>query len=82
MDASSKSINKYVFQRYSKPVVIKQEVWRKEKNKKPYPHHFYLFVEVRKTYQVGLNKGEARNALAWAVFFRRLGEIRDRSFEQ
>ena len=30
---------------------------------------------------VGLNKGEARNALARAVFFNRLGEIRDRSFE-
>jgi hypothetical protein len=31
--------------------------------------------------QVGLNKGEARNALARAIFFYRLGEIRDRSFE-
>ncbi len=30
----------------------------------------------------GLNKGEARNALARAVFFNRLGEIRDRSIEQ
>lgn len=29
-----------------------------------------------------LGKGEARNALARAVFFYRLGEIRDRSFEQ
>jgi TnpA family transposase len=29
----------------------------------------------------GLNKGEARNALARTVFFHRLGEIRDRSFE-
>ena len=28
-----------------------------------------------------LNKGEARNALARAVFFHRLGEIRDRTFE-
>ncbi|GHM57491.1 hypothetical protein ECZU51_61610 [Escherichia coli] len=27
-------------------------------------------------------QGEARNALARAVFFNRLGEIRDRSFEQ
>jgi TnpA family transposase len=32
--------------------------------------------------RTGLNKGEARNALARAVFFNRLGEIRDRSFEQ
>ena len=30
----------------------------------------------------GLNKGESRNALARAVFFGRLGEIRDRDFEQ
>ena len=29
----------------------------------------------------GLNKGEAKNALARAVFFDRLGELRDRSFE-
>ena len=29
----------------------------------------------------GLNKGEAKNALARAVFFYRLGEIRDRRFE-
>ncbi len=29
----------------------------------------------------GLNKGEARNSLARAVFFNRLGEIRDRCFE-
>jgi len=30
----------------------------------------------------GLNKGEARNALAREVFFNNLGEISDRSFEQ
>ena len=29
-----------------------------------------------------MKKGEARNALARAVFFNRLGEIRDRNFEQ
>jgi TnpA family transposase len=28
-----------------------------------------------------LNKGEARNALARAIFFNRLGEVRDRTFE-
>ncbi len=39
-------------------------------------------VELRKRVHAGLNKGEARNALARAVFFNRLGEIRDRSFEQ
>ena len=39
-------------------------------------------VDLRRRVQAGLNKGEARNALARAVFFYRLGEIRDRSFEQ
>jgi len=39
-------------------------------------------VELRRRVHTGLNKGEARNALARAVFFYRLGEIRDRSFEQ
>ena len=38
-------------------------------------------VELRRRVQVGLNKGEARNALARAVFLNRLGEFRDRSFE-
>jgi TnpA family transposase len=38
-------------------------------------------VELRRRVHVGLNKGEARNALARAVFFNRLGELRDRSFE-
>jgi len=37
--------------------------------------------ELRRRVHVGLNKGEARNALARAVFFNRLGELRDRSFE-
>ena len=39
-------------------------------------------VDLRRRVHAGLNKGEARNALAKAVFFNRLGEIRDRSFEQ
>ncbi|MBI4804164.1 MAG: Tn3 family transposase [Desulfovibrio sp.] len=36
---------------------------------------------LRRRVQVGLNKGEARNALARAVFLNRLGEMRDRGFE-
>ena len=36
---------------------------------------------LRRRVTAGLNKGEARNALAKAVFFNRLGEVRDRSFE-
>ena len=39
-------------------------------------------VELRRRVNAGLNQGEARNALARAVFFNRLGEIRDRGFEQ
>lgn len=39
-------------------------------------------VEPRRRVNTGLNKGEALNALARAVFFNRLGEIRDRGFEQ
>jgi TnpA family transposase len=37
--------------------------------------------ELRRRVQVGLNKGEARNSLARAVFFNRQGDLRDRSFE-
>ncbi len=38
-------------------------------------------VELRRRIHAGLNKGEARNALAKAVFFNRLGELRDRTHE-
>jgi len=37
--------------------------------------------ELRRRVQVGLNKGEARNALVRAVFFNRQGELRDQTFE-
>src|SRR5277367_4220590 len=37
--------------------------------------------DLRRRAQLGLNKGEARNALARAVYFCRLGEVRDRGFE-
>ena len=36
---------------------------------------------LRRRVNVGLNKGEARNALTRAIFLNRLGELRDRSFE-
>ena len=36
--------------------------------------------DLRQRVTDGLNKGESRNALARAVFFNRLGEIRDRSY--
>ena len=38
-------------------------------------------VELRRRVNAGLNKGESKNALARAVFFNRLGEMRERSFE-
>ncbi len=37
--------------------------------------------ELRRRAQAGLAKGKARNALARALFFNRLGELRDRRFE-
>lgn len=37
--------------------------------------------KTRRRVQAGLNKGEARNALARTVFVHRLGEIRDRGRE-
>jgi len=42
---------------------------------------WYQDLELRRCVNAGLNKGEARNALARAVFFNRLGELRDRSYE-
>ena len=38
-------------------------------------------IELRRRAQIGLNKGEAKNALARDVFFNRLGELRDRGFQ-
>ncbi len=38
-------------------------------------------TDLRRRVQIGLNKGEARNALARAVFFNRLGELRERSYD-
>lgn len=37
--------------------------------------------QLRRRVQVGLNKGERKHALNRAVHFNRLGEIRDRTFE-
>ncbi|MBM7585655.1 TnpA family transposase [Bacillus pakistanensis] len=37
--------------------------------------------EHRRRVQIGLNKGEAKHGLARAIFFNRLGEVRDRSYE-
>ena len=46
---------------------------------------FYLewikSTDLKRRVTAGLNKGKARNALARAVFFNRLGEMRDRSHE-
>ncbi len=37
--------------------------------------------ELRRRVQIGLNKVESRNSLGRAVFFNRLGEVRDRSYK-
>ncbi len=42
---------------------------------------WYEDLDLRVRINANLNKGEARNALARAVFFNRLGELRDRSYE-
>lgn len=42
---------------------------------------WYMDPALRRRVTVGLNKGEARNALARAVFFNRLGEIRNKSID-
>jgi TnpA family transposase len=42
---------------------------------------WFLDPALRRRVQAGLNKGEARNALARAVFMHRLGEIRDCGLE-
>lgn len=39
-------------------------------------------LDLRRRTQAGLNKGEARNALVRVIFFCRLGELRDRTFEK
>jgi TnpA family transposase len=43
---------------------------------------WFQSVELRRRVQVSLNKGEARNALARAVFFYRQGRVQDRSHAQ
>jgi TnpA family transposase len=43
--------------------------------------HWMQDPSPRRRVHQGLNKGEARNSLARAVFFHRLGEVRDRSYE-
>jgi TnpA family transposase len=45
------------------------------------PARIHPDVELRLRIHIGLNKGEARNALARAVFFNRPGELRDRKLE-
>lgn len=42
---------------------------------------WYMSPELRRRVTAGLNKGEARNALARAVYFNRFGEVRERSFQ-
>ena len=44
--------------------------------------NWFMDPALRRRVTAGLNKGEARNALARAVCFNRLGEMRDSSYEQ
>ena len=60
-------------------VVARREIGRVERSL--FTLDWLRSSELRRRANAGLNKGEARNALARAVFFHRLGELRDRSFE-
>ncbi|WP_412675966.1 Tn3 family transposase [Bacillus paramycoides] len=60
-------------------IVHLREIGRIEKTL--YTLEWLQSPELRRRVHVGLNKGEAKHALARAVFFNRLGEIRDRSYE-
>jgi TnpA family transposase len=46
-----------------------------------YMLRWLLDPDLRRRAHTGLNKGEARNALARAIFFCQFGELRDRTFE-
>ncbi|HEX6290940.1 MAG TPA: Tn3 family transposase [Herpetosiphonaceae bacterium] len=46
-----------------------------------YALEWFQNVELRRRVTIGLNKGEAKNALARAVFFNRRGIVQDRSYE-
>jgi TnpA family transposase len=41
----------------------------------------WMPVELRRRVQIGLNKGGGHKCVGHAVFLNRLGELRDRSFE-
>ena len=57
-----------------------REVGRLEKTL--FTLEWFQSLELRRRVQVGLNKGEARNALARAIFFYRQGRVADRSHAQ
>jgi TnpA family transposase len=59
--------------------VALREIGRLERSL--YMLRWLLDLDLRRRAQAGLNKGEARNALARAIFFCQLGELRDRTFE-
>lgn len=46
----------------------------------PFTLEWLQNTELRRRVHVGLNKGEARNALARAIFFPRLNELRERAW--
>ncbi|MDQ5853037.1 MAG: Tn3 family transposase [Chloroflexota bacterium] len=46
-----------------------------------YALEWFQNVDLRRRVTIGLNKGEAKNALARAVFFNRRGVVQDRSYE-
>ena len=80
LGSSQKTENKARYPRQNGLAVALRELGRIERTL--FILDWLQSVDLRRRVHAGLNKGEARNALARAVFFNRLGEIRDRSFEQ
>jgi hypothetical protein len=62
-------------------LMAERETWMRKGKRGRYTLEWMNDPELRRRVHVGLNKGEARNALARAVFFNRQGDLRDRSFE-
>ena len=61
--------------------MARRDLSRGDRSRTPFTLEGLQSTKLRRRVHVGLNNGEARNALARAVFFNRLGELRDRSFK-
>lgn len=63
----------------SDPILALRDIGRI--NRSIFLPQWWQSAEMRRNATAGLNKSEAQNTLARALFFNRLGELRDRTFE-